>query len=67
MVASLDKFIKKRVIKNILFIPKRSRLLRKSPVRLSYGRNKMAAKPFESRTNIAGSDKKVRVSNGPLA
>jgi hypothetical protein len=48
-------------------MPKWSRLVRKSPVRLSNGRNKMAAKPFESRTNIAGSDKKVWVSNGPLA
>jgi hypothetical protein len=36
MVASLDRFIKKRVIKNILFMKKRSRLAEeKSPVRLS--------------------------------
>jgi hypothetical protein len=48
-------------------MPKQSRLVRKSPVQLSNGRNKMDAKPFESRTNIAGWDKKVQVSNAPLA
>jgi hypothetical protein len=42
-VASLDRFIKKRAIKYILFMPKRSRLVRKYPVRISNGKNKMAA------------------------
>jgi hypothetical protein len=32
-----------RVIKNILFMPKRSRLVRKCPVQISNGKNKMAA------------------------
>jgi hypothetical protein len=40
MVASLDRFIKKRVIKNILFMTKRSRLVRKYPVRVSNGKTK---------------------------
>jgi hypothetical protein len=37
MVTSLDRFIKKRVIKNILFLTKRSRLVIKYPVRISTG------------------------------
>jgi hypothetical protein len=56
MVASLDHFIKKRVITNILFMTKRSRLVRKYAIRFSNGKNKMAAKlaailflPFENR------------------
>jgi hypothetical protein len=55
---SLDRFIKKRVIKNILFMPKQSRLVRKCQVRFSNGKNKMATKlaailflPFEIQTN----------------
>jgi hypothetical protein len=44
MVASLDRFIKKRAIKNILFMPKWSRLeLKKTSVRFSNVKNKMAA------------------------
>ncbi len=39
--ASLDRFI---VIKNIFFMPKRSRLVRKCPVRISNGRTKW--RPF---------------------
>jgi hypothetical protein len=54
MVTSLDRFIKKKSHKNILFMPKQSRLVRKSPVQLSNGRNKMAAKPFESRKKSPG-------------
>jgi hypothetical protein len=53
---SLNRFIKKRVMNKIFFMPKLSRLVRKCPVRLSNGRNKMAAKPFESRTNRSGPD-----------
>jgi hypothetical protein len=55
MVASLDGFIKKRVMNKIFFMPKQSRLVRKCPVRLSDGRNKMAAilfLPSESQTQI---------------
>jgi hypothetical protein len=39
---SLDRFINKGH-QNILFIPKRSRIERKYPVRISNGKNKMAA------------------------
>ena len=43
-VASLDRFIKKRVMNKIFFMPKRSRLeVKKTSVRLSNGKNKMAA------------------------
>jgi hypothetical protein len=64
-ITSLDHFIKKRVIKNILLTTKRSRLEVKKTfgshlvltipnldkkVRFSDGRNKMAAKPFKIRT-----------------
>jgi hypothetical protein len=34
---SLDRFIKKSVIRNILFMPKRTRLVRKYPVQVSNG------------------------------
>jgi hypothetical protein len=43
MVASLDRFIKKRVMNKIFLMPKLSRLVRKCPVQLSDGRNKIAA------------------------
>jgi hypothetical protein len=62
-MASLDHFIKKRAIKNILFMPKQSRLeVKKTSVRLSNGKKqnggqKQDGRPLESRTQI-------RLSNG---
>jgi hypothetical protein len=56
MVASLDRFIKKRVIKNNLFMPKRSRLVRKN---IRSGLQMVSAilfLPFESRTYLSGPD-----------
>ncbi len=69
---SIDHFIDKGHKKNILFMPKWSRLVRKCPVRFSNGKNKMAAKladilflPFENRTNSTSLDRyiKKRVMN----
>ncbi len=62
-MASLDHFIKKRAIKNILFMPKWSRLeVKKTSVQLSNGAKqnrgqKQDGQPFESQTQI-------RLSNG---
>ncbi len=68
MVASLDRFIKKRVMNKIFFMPKRSRLeVKKASVRLSDGKNKMATNGFnhlKAGQNIVRLDKKVRLSNG---
>jgi hypothetical protein len=51
MVPSINRFIKKRVIKNILFMTKRSRLVIKISGPDLYGKNKMAAMPpFDNRT-----------------
>jgi hypothetical protein len=51
-MASLDRFFKEKAIKNILLIPKWSRLEVKNfgPV----FECKMAAKPFENRTKLSG-------------
>jgi hypothetical protein len=57
-MASLDRFIKKKAIKNILFMPKGSRLeVKKTLVRLSNGKKqnggqKQDGRPFESWTQI---------------
>jgi hypothetical protein len=47
---SLDRFINKGH-KNILFMPKWSRLVRKYPVRISNGKNKMADTIWKLDTN----------------
>jgi hypothetical protein len=64
MVASLDSFIKKRVIINILFMTKGSRLAEE---KVRSGFQVVAAilfLPSESRTNIVGTDLFVQLSNG---
>jgi hypothetical protein len=68
-MASLDRLIKKRVIKN-LFMTKRSRLAKeKSLVRFLNGQNKMAAIIWQPSCffTIRNPDFFVYISNGPLA
>jgi hypothetical protein len=63
MVASLHRFIKKRVMNKIFFIPKRSRLAEKK-VRSGFQMVKTKLQPFENRTKILY--KKYHLNTGRL-